>query len=191
MKNNQLLLVLIFLAVLSCSKTYKIPKEVFALNPYNKGERLIFESNKNKNDSIYIYEINHFTSVNDPLGIIADKEEHYSLTTKRSENASFSDPFFSIISTEEKGIMVKMELHTEDAWFYGKNNYSLNELNKLPLKTIRVKDKEYTDVWVFNATDREYENRDNFIEKLYWSKSNGIIRYDKKNNEVWELIARK
>jgi hypothetical protein len=29
--------------------------------------------------------------------------------------------------------------------------------------------------------------RDDYITKIYWSKSRGVVRYDKKNKTYWEL----
>lgn len=178
---KKILYILLSLIILSCIKTYKIPKNLFALNPYETGEILIFKSNTNKKDTIMISNISNFISVNDPLNLFANKEEFLDVGSIHGRL------FFSIVSREKKGIIISFNFTSKYAWFYGKNDYTLDELNKLSFKSITIKDKEYNDVWVLNATDREYEHRDNFIEKLYWSKSNGIIRFDKKNNEVWIL----
>ena len=62
-----------------------------------------------------------------------------------------------------------------------------DELLKALQMTMEQNDIDYV---VNTDNNGNNENRDNFIEKLYWSKSHGIIRYEKKNNEVWELIAR-
>ena len=49
------------------------------------------------------------------------------------------------------------------------------------------------DVWfdnfkILSQGDNVYSGRDDFVMKVYWSKSKGLIRYDKKNGVYWELV---
>ena len=49
--------------------------------------------------------------------------------------------------------------------------------------------KEYDD-YVYIIEDEDWVNfkkRSDYITKIYWSKSKGLIRYDKKDSVYWEL----
>ncbi len=50
---------------------------------------------------------------------------------------------------------------------------------------------KYTDVYVLNGEDElGYGKRSDFITMLYWSKSQGLLRYDKKDSVYWELVKK-
>ncbi len=54
-------------------------------------------------------------------------------------------------------------------------------------ETLRTKAKIYYDIIVVTPESEEYADRSNFLTKVYWSKSEGLIRFDKKDSIYWEL----
>ncbi len=183
-----MLLILAIMVISSCSKTHRIPKEYLDLIPYKEGEILVFKSNKKKFDTIFINTVSNYISVNDPLGVFSDKEETISVAAKLDRKSSFVSRIVSLSSTEKKGLILQITFRTNEGWYYGPNTWTVSSLENLNIYKLKIQNKFYDDIWIFTATDRKYEERDDFIEKLYWSKSKGVIRYDKKNGEFWELL---
>ncbi len=51
-----------------------------------------------------------------------------------------------------------------------------------------TKAKAYNDIYVIDDEDwLNFKQRSNYVTKLYWSKSQGLIRYDKQDGVFWEL----
>ncbi len=183
-----MLLILVIMAMSSCSKTHRIPKKYLDLIPYKEGEILVFKSNKKKFDTIFINTVSNSISVNDPLGVFSDKEEMISVAAKLDRKSSFVSRIVSLSSTEKKGLILQITFRTNEGCYYNLNAWSVSTLENLNIHKLKIQNKLYEDIWIFTATDRKFEERDDFIEKLYWSKSKGVIRYDKKNGEFWELL---
>ena len=83
----------------------------------------------------------------------------------------------------------------EKKYVYGTNLKSINELNTTNLIVNGI---EYNDVIVLERRERFVRPKDNFskmfykgiypIDKLYWSKANGIIQFEIiETNEIWKL----
>jgi hypothetical protein len=47
----------------------------------------------------------------------------------------------------------------------------------------------FNDVYIIEGEDflGTLYQRSNFVSRIYWSKSHGLIRYDKKDGKYWEL----
>jgi hypothetical protein len=48
----------------------------------------------------------------------------------------------------------------------------------------------HNDVLTVSSDDKEYRNRDNFVERLYWSKSSGYVGFDMLNGTKWKVIKK-
>src|SRR5205085_9794613 len=100
------------------------------------------------------------------------------------------DSFMRLQAYEDKNTVVKFNLLAKNSWFYA-DSYYINDLNKLKESSMTIKDKIYIDVVVIEPQEeitKEYnEERNEFVTKIYWSKSKGYIRYDLKNGIYWEL----
>jgi hypothetical protein len=55
---------------------------------------------------------------------------------------------------------------------------------------LRIEETEYSDVIVIEPTieNKKYSTRDHFVSKLYWSKSRGLIKFDKSGDITYERI---
>lgn len=64
----------------------------------------------------------------------------------------------------------------------------LATVKPIELKTLNG---TFTDVYVINPIDNfGRKNRNDYVTKLYWSKSQGLVRFDKSDSEYWELIKK-
>lgn len=63
-------------------------------------------------------------------------------------------------------------------------------LNKVNPVSFRTSYGQYNDIYIIGYDDyaNDFYNRSNFVTKIYWSKSEGLIRYDKKDGVYWELM---
>jgi hypothetical protein len=132
--------------------------------------------------------VDTFISPNDPLRIFPNKEETYEVIAKSEMSEPFVMKLIILTATERYGVTFKIGFTTKNANFYGKNSFTVNELNDKKVTVKKIKEEIYEDIWIFQATDREYEKRENFIERLYWSKAKGLVGYEKKDGEYWEII---
>ena len=180
--------VFVIVVIASCSRTYLIPEEYLDLIPYKQGDELIFRSNNGVLDTLFVVDVDSFISSNDPLGINADKEETYVVLTKKDRSSSFVNKLLSLTATEDNGIVVKLFFVSERSHFYGKKSFTVSELNDKEVLTQKINGNLYRDIWLFQATEREFEERANFIERLYWSKAEGVVKYEKSNNDYWEIV---
>jgi len=82
-----------------------------------------------------------------------------------------------------------VNLLTKDAVFYRLGPINLDSLNKVTPIVLETKKNRYKDVFVINGEDYSgyFRDRYDFVTKIYWSKSKGLIRFDKKKNAYWEL----
>lgn len=188
MKRAFKVLPLAFLTLIACSRTYRIPEKYLELNPYGEKDVLVFKSNRGEYDSLFIVGSGSYISENDPLDASSDKEETYYVNSKDDLRDSFVSKIITLRSTEEEGLILEINFTSENARFYGPRSFKVKKLDDLTINEIEINDRKYNDVWLFYGSDLEYVDRDNFIEKIYWSKRHGVIRYDKKNGEYWELM---
>jgi len=180
--------IILFVAFNSCSKkVYKVSREAQELISYKSGDELIFNNGISDSDTILIERVDSFISPSDPLDVFPRKIEHYIVYSKTGEKSSSETKLLSISRNEKGETLVNINFRTSKSKFYGPNNFTLQQLNGYKVEEVKIGDTNYEDVWIFDATNRKFEERDNFIERLYWSKSKGIIKYEKKGNEVWEL----
>ena len=58
--------------------------------------------------------------------------------------------------------------------------------------TLQTNLKLYKDIIIIepDTTNLIFSDRSHFVTKLYWSRSEGLIRFDKKNNVYWELVKK-
>src|SRR5690554_1412747 len=71
---------ILFSVLLSCGSEYKMKSESFDWQPYKIGDKLIFESNTNQIDTIFVREIKSYTNPDDHLAIFPDYYTTYFIT---------------------------------------------------------------------------------------------------------------
>ena len=171
MKRIMILLAIVFM-LFSC-RTYKLSKSDLEWQPYKKGDRLVFESNKGELDTIQIENIESHINSDDPLAVLPDKLQTLFVVEKRS---------FLEMEAGEKGSYIHFTIRL------GKNNLKypgvvqrikeMNELNVDENGRYVIETKEYYD----NMKDRSFD-----LRYIYWSKEYGYLGLEFKDNYIWSL----
>lgn len=184
---------LILTTLISCSNHYKLKKDDIKYIPYKGNEILVFKSDKNRMDTIFLKGMSNFNGCGDPLDFFPDKCEGISL------NCTRTDPNYDrylegkrlveIVATSNKQTHISFDIKLRGSWFYSMDSYSLSEFENIPNYELTINDKTYKDVKIFEASEyaKQYEERENYTERFYWSLSKGFLGLDRRD-EKWRLI---
>jgi hypothetical protein len=194
---NMLKLVISFICcfiVTSCGKTIKLADEDFKWIPYKGSEILVFNSNTGDSDTLFLLGVGRESVPSDPLDFFPTKLDHFSIGAKHSDPSPPSgnhryleSDFLNLSVGEDKEPYLSIHFTAKNAWFYGGSFLDLKDLDTIKQVTLDTKAKRFTDIIIIRPESDEYYDRSNFITNLYWSKSQGLIRYDKKDGSYWEL----
>ena len=190
-----LTLSLLIIQLSSCSRTYEIPDEGLNIIPYQGNEVLVFRSNTDDLDTIFLTGFREFNAHYDPLAFFQDIYEGQDLTCTRTDpnyNRYLAEKsLMSIAASDNGGISIKFDIAMKRSWFYDLESYSLDQLNSIPNSTLEIGSRTYSDVKVFNASDyaQQFSKRDNYTERFYWSVAEGFLGLDR-TSEQWRLILK-
>jgi hypothetical protein len=191
MHRNVLIIMALFF--LGCSDNYRLTENDLRWNPYRGGEVLVFHSNNGDTDTINVQTIETAYVDSDPLDAFPNHQEILDVIVKHStpfESEQKMEESFLLLEAGDKNTLIDFNLMAKNSWFYGESYY-IDDLNKLAETELVTKKYIYKDVVIIEPQEdikKEYlEERDEFITKIYWSKSKGYIRYDLKNGVYWEL----
>ena len=177
------------IAIFSCSQNVtRLSDEEKKWNPYENGDRLVFESSTFENDTIYIKEVEFVfpdgigvVDYNQSLRVLA---EH---TDPQNENRVW-ETFTLILAakTQKKSSYAIFDLRAKNAQFMPQR-FSFDVLNKLKEIKLSVPYGEFSDV-IRLVNNEDYSNIPTAIEIIFWSKNKGYIRFDKYDGTSWRLI---
>jgi hypothetical protein len=195
-----IIVLLTFFFLYSCGKTIRLSEKDFRWIPYKGNETLVFNSNTGDTDTIFLTGTKRDTSPTDPLDMFPTNLEHYIISSTRSDPSPPSgnhrylegSVFVELSASEKKNnAFLSFDLTTKDSWFYGNNSsWSLKTFDTLKGDVLQTKVKTYYDIIIVTPDTDEYIDRSNFLTKVYWSKSEGLIRFDKKDSVYWELTKK-
>lgn len=163
-------------------------------NPYKRWEVLIFGSEKNERDSIFIAEVETLhqgkTKVLKVNGEVIDNMLD---AGKTPDKISF--PLMTISIPENADAFLSIRLKTKHAGLFSFETKSITSLEALPKEEIDVYGTMYKDVLILqpDTTAAAYQRDstpNSLVQKIYWSKSMGLIRYELKDGSVWSLGKR-
>lgn len=167
--------------------------------PYNGDETLVFESTSQETDTIFLLKKDTSIGYAQPQALNGKKYELVSIFCKHSdpyinnnEKRYIKSYFLKLEKGLKKTAYLRILLSAKNAQFYRMNTISIDSLaNVAPIK-LQTSYGLYNDVYVFNSEDYsgKFEKRSNYITKMYWSKSEGLVRFDKKGNEYWVLKSK-
>lgn len=166
--------------------------EDFLWMPYKGNETLILKSNLDETDTIFFIRKDTLWAYPDPalstrkneiIGIFCKHTDPHAPNTKLRYLESY---FLKIERTGTRDTKMIINLSAKDAKFYRLDPIRIGSLNKEEPTTLRTSNAQYNDVYIFPTTS-VFQERSNFITKVYWSKLHGLIRYDKKGGTYWEL----
>jgi len=189
----------IVIGLTSCGKSYRLTKDDLAFNPYSVGDTLFFESNKNEKDTIVIVSVDKqklsekcysFLSCI-PTFLIGTTWESYNVnSTSPNNHGEALNEVLTIRSEPDGHRTIMFNLLIKNAWWYGNNDLENNAKNVLNLPTNKFDrgSRTYNDVIIIPSSNKQYRDRDDFIEKIYWSKSKGYVGFDKLNGDKWTIV---
>jgi hypothetical protein len=180
-------------AIVSCSKHYKLNKDDTKYIPYKGNEVLVFQSDKDRMDTTFLKGMSNFNGCGDPLAISPNQCDGISLNCTRTdpnyERYLEGKQLVELVATQNGETHISFDIVLKGSWFYSMDSYSLSEFDKIPNTELTIDNKVYKDVKVFEASNyaKQYEQRDNYAERFYWSISKGFLGLDRRD-EKWRLI---
>lgn len=186
--------ILAILSVISCGKSYKLKKGDLDYIPYKGNETLVFESDQGHADTIFLSGTHPFNGCGDPLAIFPDKCEGIMMTCTHTDpnydRYLDGHDFVSLVAHGDE-TDISFDIAMKGSWFYDYHPYSLTLFDNMPNRELTIRNKKYSDVKVFEAGEygRQFKDRDNYAERIYWSVKEGFLGLDKKD-EKWRLVGK-
>jgi hypothetical protein len=196
MKKAELILTLSIAFVLaSCGRNYRIDKKYLEYIPYEENEILVFKSDLNRFDTIFLTGLKRYNGCYDPLSISSDDCEGYSMTCKKSDpnydRYLEGKELVSVGASPDGKTYISFDITLRSAWFYSMEHFSLRTFDSIPNTEMTIENKTYRDVKTFRPDEygKQYSSRDHFVERFYWSKNEGFLGLDTRT-EKWRLIKK-
>ena len=187
MKNIRVLILIPFL--FTCSNN-KIRKESFDWIPYKVGDILIFESNTNLVDTIFIKDIDKHTNPDDPL----DFFPNYSTANVISGEITLTNPITTSLGTKiTKDYVDILELSSgRDSDYLILSFKKRRDTLAYSRITLKISDleKQFENKSEFESIQLDPAIYDDFksdVKYVFWSKKFGYTKYQFKNGHIWEL----
>lgn len=190
-------LIIITLMFYSCGQTFRLSDNDLSWMPYQGNETLIFKSNTNEVDTIFLIGKETLWGTDDPV-LGREKYEVASIICKHSDQfvkdgqlgyRYLQNYFFDLKKTFKKKAELVFKLKSKDAHFSKISSVKIDSLQKISPITLNILAGTYNDVYIIEGEDflGTLYQRSNFVSRIYLSKSHGLIRYDKKDGKYWEL----
>lgn len=187
-----LLIITIGFILVSCGRNYRIDKDDLKYIPYEKNEVLVFKSDLNRSDTIFLKDLRRYNGCYDPLAISSDDCEGYSMACRRSDpnydRYLDGKELVSVGASTSGQTYISFDIKLKGSWFYNLESFSLEQFDSIPNSELKIGTKVYSDVKVFEA-DGSYKQRDNYAERFYWSVAEGFLGLDRRD-EKWRLIKK-
>jgi hypothetical protein len=186
---------LTILILISCNPTYKLSDYDLSWMPYKGNETLVFSSNSGLVDTIFLIgSMRHIYSRDRLLDPFPPKFERLAVSCKHTDpnyDRYLEGIFVELSASSAKdSANLTIDLTAKNSWFYGGRLLKLKYLDSFKKMTLKTKTKTYSDIIILKPESDEYSDRSNFVKQVYWSKSEGVIRFDKKDSVYWELIKK-
>lgn len=191
-KTTFLFISLLFLLI-SCNVD-KLNKEYKEWQPYQKDDILIFKSNKDEVDTVWIKEIKRRMAVDDHLSFFPNRfqvldvsgeitvQKPYPLQNKKPIKKSFIH-LFTIYANNPDNITYKFSKRLDTLWYSHGTKLTFSELNELNKNSPKFKFKSFE----IKVDDTWTGSKDVFLNKYFWSKKYGYTAYEFNNGYRWEL----
>ncbi len=172
----------------SCAKTKKLSNSDLAWNPYEVGDKLIFQSNNGDEHTLEIKTIERSDDKTNPYaGDFSGKLEQEIIYCSSSEDPTNDERILTAIGkTSSDDTFIHLNLDIPNTQFPG-GLYLLSDLENRQVESLTIEGNSYSDVLVLTPENVEMEIQGITVEKVYWSKSSGYIRYDMSDGTVWSL----
>lgn len=196
-KMKKQLLFLFALIVSSCSTKVTLSSQDFGWMPYRENDTLIFMSNSGNMDTLYLVKKDTVWQFPEAQSIFGHQCEAVRVLCLHSDSVEGSqsiryleNEFCSIRKNKTNQTLLNIRFLTKNATYYHLQEFDIDSLNKAPANQFKMNNKTHRDVYILEAEDYlgYLHKRKDYVEKLYWSKSKGLLRYDLKNGVYWELV---
>ncbi|OKL38489.1 hypothetical protein [Pontibacter flavimaris] len=194
----KLIAILSSVLLFSCNTWYyKLDENYKAYIPYEGNEILIFKSTKGKVDTTFLNGIHKYDGCyDDALDIFTQYCEGYYLectsTDPNYDRYLSHKQLVSVTTSREKVPYIHFDITLKGSWFYGGfKGYKLDSLISSSNTILEIDGISYNDVKIIEADEyaKRFKQRDNYVERFYWSLKYGFLGLDKKE-ENWRLIKK-
>lgn len=166
------------------SRDHLLPDEAYTVNPYAARTTLVFESNTNAVDTLFIEGITTVMGKGgDPFSIAPDSFEAYRINY--SSTSMPRERGLVYVGWYDEAYDIRFEFKAAQAQLFCRCSYSALEFDKIPSTTMTIAGTVYTDVKILTA-DAGYEDRDLRVTKLFWSTSAGVLGWETPRS-IWKL----
>lgn len=162
--------------------------------PYKEKDTLVFTSTNGDTDTFFLRKPKRYMQYEvDPLSL---KKPDSTETLDVSYKYNFFDtvqkidnfrvgPLIIFQRTKEDITNVGFSTLQDAADFCGLTYFSIDHLNKMQLTNFKTSIKEYDDVFII-----EQNLNCSSTSKIFWSKSNGLVGFEKGNNNQYSLTRK-
>lgn len=165
--------------------------------PYTGNEILVFSSNAGDTDTIFFLQKDTLIAYPEAQSLNGKTYEVVRIFCRHTDRLRDSgyryldNEFVALTKSKDKKTRLHFNLSTKDANFYRLTGVRIDSLAEQNFTSLATKHKTYNDVYIIDDEDwLNFKQRSNYVTKLYWSRSDGLIRYDKQNNVYWELTKK-
>jgi hypothetical protein len=191
-------ILLIILVFTSCERNNNLTTADYKWMPYSGNETLVFSSNNGGTDTIFFVKKDTLIATPDAPNPFGTTYQEVAIFCKHSDPSPpdgqhryLENYLFKIEKSKDKKARISFNILAKDAVFYKLSGLRIDSLSNQTPMTFSTKGKTYNDVYVVDDEDwLNFKQRSDYITKLYWSKSAGLIRFDKQNNIYWELTEK-
>ena len=170
----------------SCRETFRLSEQEHEWMPYKGNETLVYASNTGDTDTIFFLKKDTLIAYPEAQSLNGKTYEVVSIIARYSNGVS-SD-FVELQKSKDKKARLHFDLSAKDAVFYRLTGLKVDSLSQQQTTSLATESKTYNDIYIIDDEDwLNFKQRSNYVTKLYWSKSEGLIRYDKQDNVYWEL----
>ncbi|KAA3651857.1 MAG: hypothetical protein DWP98_01955 [Bacteroidetes bacterium] len=164
-------------------------------NPYEQGDILIFTSDEGNKDTVIIHSTMRSVLEEKCYSFIQciysklteDTWEGFYVNTNEP-NQDWTGTSILTIRAEKNGTKTAyFDINIEGAWWYTDCEDNIEKLRQFEQVESNNGQKTFTDVIIIPSLNNEYRDRSNFIAKLYWSLSEGLVGLEKLNGKTWRI----
>ena len=187
-----LVIILLSLLITSCgSKTYKLSNTDFAWIPYKGKDTLVFTSTTGDTDTFFLRNGKKYNEYQvDPLSLkTPDSTETFDISykfnffdTAQQLNNFRVLPLIILQRTKDKVTKVGISTLPEGTDFCGLLYFEKGYLDKLQVTEFETTLNKYHDVIIIEPAINCLS-----ASKIYWSKSSGLVGFDKSNKDHYIL----
>jgi len=158
----------------------------------------VFKSNSGETDTIFLLKKDTMIAYPEAQAINGHTYQLVSIFCRHSDpwppdlqHGYLENKFVTIEKTLDKRDSLNIFLSADDAKFYKLSPTRIDSLRNLRFTSLQTKLGQYNDVYIIEDEDwmGNFTTRSDYITRVYWSKSKGLVCYDKKDNVYWELAA--